>query len=200
METHELTKFKNSKDLGKWYDQKYTEMGGGWKVGQEEALRIIDWAEFAVDSGMDLLDIGCGDGDFIYYVCKYFQCWGIDLSAVGIKHAEKLELWPGTAFTVEDIEDTNFVSESFNYLTSLGSIEHCISIPKALAQCYRIMKNDGKFFVLVPNELWQHFDQPQETTHTDKEWAKLFTDAGFKIVKKNRRQDLTDFLLVKDIK
>lgn len=193
---HNLVRFNNSADLGTWYDNKYTEMDGGWKVGQEEALRLIEWAGFEKD-GKTLLDIGCGDGDFISHITSYFKCTGIDLSAKAIEFATKRGIL--ATFEVKDIENTTYPIWAFKYLTSIGSIEHVINLDKALSECYRIIEPGGRFLCMVPNERWQHFDQPQEQTHTDREWQKLFEKAGFITHAINRRGDLTDFLLLKPI-
>ena len=195
MKSRSLIMFDNSKDLGNWYNKKYAEMGSGWSIPKEEALRLVEWAEFTKDKTKRLLDIGCGDGDFISHIIDYAICFGIDLSEYGIELAQKREI-QGAFFSVGDIEQPGDVPP-FDYLTSIGSIEHCINIPKALKKCFEILKDDGKFLCMVPNELWLYDDQPQEQTHTDKEWSKLFIDAGFKIAKQNRRNDLTDFLLIK---
>jgi|SRR5581483_11259193 len=194
-DAHTLIKFDNSKDLGDWYNQKYTEMGGGWKIPKDEALRLMEWAGIPKDRTKRLLDIGSGDGDFIGHVADYAKCMGIDLSSVGVELASRMPV--DAYFEVADIEDTGYASGVFDWLTSIGSIEHVINLPVALDECYRLLKDDGKFLCLVPNELWGYLDQPQEQTHTDEEWAKLFEAAGFIIEKVNRRNDLTDFLLKK---
>lgn len=192
---HRLIKFENSTGLAEWYNDKYTEMGGGWKIPKEEALRLIDWADFEAHRVKSLLDIGCGDGDFLWHVGDLFDSDGIDLSSVGIGIAKKNVAFAN--FFVLDIEKSGFADNAFDYLASIGSIEHVVHLDVALKECYRIMKSDGKFLCLVPNELWTHMDQPQEQTHTDEEWIKLFNAAGFQVIKHNRRNDLTDFLLIK---
>ena len=194
--THQMIRFDNAQELGAWYDQKYTEMGGGWKIGEEGARRIMEWSGIVADQSKVLLDVGCGDGDFIRTAQQYVRCIGIDLSSVGIEYAKSMNL--NAEFYVADIETYQHVPQ-VDYITSLGSIEHCISIPNALSRCFANLRNKGKFYCLVPNELWKHFDQPQETTHTDEEWSHLFTKAGFSIEKIERRSDLTDFLLRKDV-
>ena len=192
--------FDNSTQLGEWYDKKYTEMGGGWKVGKEEALRLIKWAGFQSNINSQLLDIGCGDGDFISHIDDKFTCIGIELSEVAWKLCKARRL--NAYFYHQDIETISphiFRDGRFDYITSIGSIEHCLDIDLALRNCHRILRDSGKFLVLVPNELWPHQDQPQEQTHTDKEWPKIFGQAGFIVAKVNRRNDLTDFLLVKKL-
>jgi ubiquinone/menaquinone biosynthesis C-methylase UbiE len=190
-----LIMFDNSKDLGAWYDKKYTEMGGGWKVGAEEANRLIDWAKLERGTGKSLLDIGCGDGDFLSHIYPDFICEGIDLSNVGIEFCRARGI--GVTFWVQDIEQAFCKPERYDYLTSIGSIEHVVDLGKALARCYKILKPGGVFLVLAPNELWKYEDQPQEQTHTDEEWVELFEKAGFECTKQQRRADLTDFVFVK---
>jgi len=196
-DSHTLIQFNNSKDLGNWYDQKYTEMGGGWKIPQEEAIRLMAWADMTPDKEKTLLDIGCGDGDFLKHIHNYAKCTGIDLSSVGIEFATRMGI--DAIFEVNNIENTGYAPRSFDYLTSIGSIEHVIDLDIALKECFRLLKRDGKFLCMVPNELWKYLDQPQEQTHTDQEWKIFFINAGFIIKKVNRRSDLTDFLLTKII-
>lgn len=195
MDTHKLIKFDNTADLADWYDKKYIEMGGGWQIPREEAVRLIEWAEIDVEPTKSLLDVGCGHGYFTNFADEYVMATGIDISKTIITYARAT--FPETQFIKLDIEATLWPDHMFDYITSIGSIEHCINLDSALVECYRLLKNDGKFLVLVPNEQWQHFDQPQETTFTDYEWSRLFDACGFKVIKQNRRQDLTDFLLIK---
>lgn len=192
-----LIQFDNTRDLANWYDQKYQDMGGGWKIPEEEAVRLIKWAGIKKDKTKSLLDIGCGQGHFVSIANRYVRAGGIDLSRVVIKMAK--ETFPEMAFEVDDIEMElpTEVLGVLDYLTSIGSIEHCIDMKTALENCHKLLKPNGKFLVLVPNELWVHMDQPQEQTHTDEEWEDIFNDAGFIVTKSNRHNDLTDFLLVK---
>jgi SAM-dependent methyltransferase len=169
-------------------------MGGGWKCGEEEANRLVDWAGFKKGKDKLLLDLGSGDGDFLLHLQDQFTCIGIDLSTVGVDFAKKSAV--NAEFHVADIETYQHLP-LFDYLATIGSIEHVIDLDRALKNCYKLLKDDGLFLALVPNELWIYEDQPQEQTHTDEEWAALFTKAGFKVMKQNRRSDLTDFLLSK---
>jgi cyclopropane fatty-acyl-phospholipid synthase-like methyltransferase len=200
-DTHQMVRFDNSKDLGKWYDEKYTEMGGGWKIGEEGANKILDWIGVKPGSEGLLLDVGSGDGDFVRTSAQRIRSIGIDLSSVGVEYAVEFSKAMGqkdAEFLVADIEQYQHMP-TFDYITSLGSIEHCIHIHLALLSCFNNLKDNGLFYVLVPNEAWQHFDQPQETTHTDEEWTTLFTDAEFKVIDQKRNNDLSEFLLRKDL-
>ncbi len=199
MSARSLIQFEKTEDLAAWYDQKYTEMGGGWSCPPEESNRLLDWAGIEVDKKKILLDIGCGEGHFWEEASKRVFAMGIDISEVILKKAYSRYPAQLGKFTFQkvNIENTVFTSGHFDYLTSIGSIEHVINLDAALDECYRILNPKGKFLCLVPNELWPHMDQPQEQTHTDEGWTAIFKKAGFKIEKFNRRSDLTDFLLTK---
>ncbi len=197
-DTHSLNEFKTAEEMANWYDKKYTEMGGGWSIPEEQATKILDFMELPVNpvDKPSLLDVGCGQGHFISFASQRATCLGIDLSPVIIDKANSM-FADHAQFLIADIEDFPYVKDMFDYVTTVGSMEHCLHIDLAFKKVYEILKQNGKFFVLVPNEEWQHFDQPQEQTHTDEEWIDIFTKAGFKISKQLRQQDLSWFLLVK---
>ncbi len=193
-DTHQMIRFDNSVDLGKWYDQKYTEMGDGWECPREAALSYLEFMGIVdKQDNKTLLDVGCGAGHFIQTAQEFVDCLGIDLSYVAIHKAQ--ERCPQSTFAIGNIEIHELGSERFDYITSVGSIEHCIDINAALWMIQRKLKDDGVFYALVPNEAWQHFDQPQETTHTDEEWETIFKHGGFKTVKFRRNGDISEFLL-----
>lgn len=198
MKTHNLKKFKTTKKLAKWYDQKYKDMGMGWQCPKDAAESYISFIGLPISIRLKLLDVGCGDGDFLSHVVKYIpNSIGMDISEVAIDMAKKREL--SAQFVVHDIEKIEADANIFDYITYLGSLEHCINIDKALSNTYTLLKNDGRLWVYVPNEEWQHFDQPNETTHTDKEWLKIFEINNFKMIKHLRINDCSQFLLVKDL-
>jgi len=193
-DTHQLEAFTNSSDLGHWYDNKYTDMTDGWDCPREVALSYLGFMGVTqANKEKRLLDVGCGAGHFIKTAEELVSCVGIDLSSVGIELAKKR--CPGSEFKVADIEVQDKELGQFDYITSVGSVEHCISIQSALSNIKNMLKPNGLFFALVPNEQWQHFDQPHETTHTDLEWRRIFDEAGLKEVAASRNQDLSLFLL-----
>jgi cyclopropane fatty-acyl-phospholipid synthase-like methyltransferase len=197
MNGHTFAVFDNSGDLGDWYDKQYTAMGDGWVVPRSAALSYIEFAEILKDNDKGLLDVGSGAGYFIEVAQEYVRCVGIELSTVGLEFAKKRV--PTASWLKMDVEDMTFRGKEFDYVTSIGSIEHVINIDKAIREIYRVLKDDGKFFVWVPNETWIFEDQPHEQTHTDEEWIEIFEREGFKKVKIERRGDNTAILFVKEL-
>lgn len=194
METHELKQFETTEELASWYNQKYSEMGKGWDCPRDAALQYIAFMELPRDRRETLLDVGFGSGDFMQVVWEYVTPVGIEISTTAIDQAKLAH--PTLKFEHGDIE-TYTSSEKFGFIASIGSIEHCIDVPKALQNIHKLLKDDGKAYMLVPNEKWIHMDQPNEVTHTDDEWLDLFIKAGFTPVKYERILDISHFLLVK---
>lgn len=197
MNGHILEQFNNSEDLGKWYNGQYTAMGDGWDCPRDAALWYINFAEILKDSSKELLDLGSGAGHFIKTAQEFVLCTGIELSTVGLDMARARV--PGAKWMQVDMESMPFQDGQFNYITSIGSVEHVIHIYKALAEIHRVLKDDGRLFCWVPNEKWLYQDQPHEQTHTDEEWLEIFDNAGFKSIKLEDRGDCTAILFIKKI-
>lgn len=197
MKTHLLKKLKTTKGLAAWYDRKYASMGCGWDCPRSEALKYIEFMELPQDKNKRLLDVGCGQGHFTAIANEFVESFGIDISQFIINKAK--ETYPAVQFALGNIEE-EIIPEIHNvvdYVASIGSIEHCVDVPQALRSIHTILKADGSFYALVPNEEWIHMDQVNEVTHTDEEWRALFTDAGFIETKYMRINDISHFLLKK---
>lgn len=172
--------------IADWYDRKFTEMNGAWKTPDSE------WEEH-LRRGIrfthgSLIDLGCGDGSFIRHaVGKYtgLSGYGIDISAVGIALADYARRNTPTSgrqyFLIRDMAATGMIPESFDYAVSLGSMEHCLDIPRVLQEAYRILKPGGTLYVYAPNEHWTATDQPNETLMNRDEWVSHLQSAGFHV-------------------
>lgn len=176
---NKLAGLNSTKEIGDWYDNKYREMGGAWNTPPEDCQKHINIIKgFLPEYDMfELLDLGCGGGHFISEAAKHFECTGIEASVVGIEECKKRV--PEATFLEMDIEQMTFPDNSFDIVTSIGTLEHVINIPLAVSECYRVLSEGGIFYVYAPNHLWLHEDQPQETRMERDEWEKILTDAGF---------------------
>lgn len=186
----------SSEELGKWYDDKYREMGDGWNTPAEESNRHLDDLGVVVDSTKRLLDIGCGAGHFLFEAQKRVHAEGFEISEVGIKCAIKRGVKPESLGFVSIESDTvlTFGTAREDYIVSLGSLEHIVDLDKALDNIRQLLKPDGKFYFYCPNELWKHFDQPNERTMTDAEWISLFMNHQLYTHSMRRWNDNTAFI------
>ncbi len=185
---------ETTEELAEWYDAKYKEMGGCWVTPAEECEKHLDDMGVVKDRYKWLLDVGCGGGYFLEQAEKRVKCVGIDISSEARMECRKRTHSPVYRDSVEDLTGQ---TESYCYIVSLGSLEHIVDIGAALGNIHKLLAPDGKWYFYCPNELWQHFDQPNERTMTDEEWMALFAEHGLKTTKHTRwgsKQDNTAFL------
>jgi ubiquinone/menaquinone biosynthesis C-methylase UbiE len=107
-----------------------------------------------------LLDVGCGNGDFVFSVKeKFTECYGVDISPMRIQKAHEVSEEMGIAqqlhFESCDIDGGFPFSESFfNVVTCVSVLEHVFNPPSTIEEIYRILKPGGSFIVQVPNIAW----------------------------------------------
>lgn len=96
-----------------------------------------------------MLDIGCGNGWFIYTMRqKGWDVRGVEPSKAGAEAGRisgKLDIHHG------DLLTANYPSDYFDYVRSNHSFEHIPNPNEILDEIYRILKPGGKAFIGVPN-------------------------------------------------
>lgn len=115
-----------------------------------------------------LLDVGCGDGRFLYEVSRCFshkRLVGLDYSQRAIRHA--IALHPDIEFICGDLTDTSLLRDRFDIITLIETLEHIPpphirSFAKGL---HYYLKGDGRLMITVPSKNvglnpkhYQHFD------------------------------------------
>src|SRR5262245_41354003 len=187
-------RYGTSEELAAWYDKKYTEMGDGWVTPPEECNRHLDDLGVPYDRTKTLLDVGCGAGHFLVEAEKRVTCDGIDISKTDIEFTRKRVQDSGTAtIDIGNWPAPRPSSDQYDYIVSIGSLEHVVELDKALDNIHLMLKDDGKFYFFCPNEKWVHEDQPNERTMTDGEWEELFRKHGLYKNMVNRWNDSTAF-------
>jgi ubiquinone/menaquinone biosynthesis C-methylase UbiE len=182
MSTTYRQEIETTKALAAWYDAKYTEMQGGWATPPEECHRHLDDLGVPFDKTRKLLDVGAGAGHFLVEAQKRVEAEGIEISEKAIECAYRRGVVKGSMGYVS-IEVLDSVWGQYDYITALGSLEHVVDIDKALDNIYGLLKPDGKFYFLLPNDLWPHRDQPNERTFTPTMWRQLFERHGLATVR-----------------
>lgn len=183
-----------TKELAEWYDAKYSEMGDGWTTPAEECNRHLDDLGVPFDKNLRLLDVGSGAGHFLVEAQKRVTAVGLEISEVGAQHA----INRGASVLLISVENDRVKElQPFDYIVSLGSLEHIVELDKALDNIRRLLKPDGKFYFFCPNEAWKHFDQPNERNMTDDEWISLFAKHGLWVKTYKRWNDSTAFIGMK---
>lgn len=145
----------------------------------------------SLSSGKNLLDIGCGTGEFLNQAKQSgFKTKGIEPSPVareqGIKNF-------GLSISVES-EIKNIKDKSYDLITMWHVLEHVYHLNDRIKELKRILKNDGRLIIAVPNhhsydakhykEYWAAYDVPIHLYHfTPKTIQQLFKNHGLELHK-----------------
>lgn len=123
-----------------------------------------------------ILDFGCGVGDFLHYAQKKgCEITGCDLSENARKYAsEKLSK---TIVSPEEI--FSLPHSTFDVITMWHVLEHIDDLRFQTEQLYRLLKENGRLVVAVPNYMsydaqhykdkWAAYDVPRHLNHFHKE-------------------------------
>lgn len=144
-----------------------------------------------------VLDVACGTGEWLgYFKKRGAQIAGIDLSQRAIEECQKR--FPDGEFVCGPAEVLPFEDARFDLITCMGSLEHFLDKPKALAEMRRVAKPDAEFVILVPNAgfltrrlgLYKGTQQvkAKEDVFDLATWEKLLADSGLQV--KQRWRDL----------
>ncbi|HWQ83605.1 MAG TPA: class I SAM-dependent methyltransferase [Anaerolineales bacterium] len=133
-------------ELKQSYDRLYQEwMGQHRNTGV--AHQMLDLME--VKSG-SLLDVACGLGYLLDFANERgAKAYGVDLVHLPLLKAHQEN--PERALIEANGECLPWPDETFDYITSLGSLEHYINPDLGAREIARILKKDGKAAINLPN-------------------------------------------------
>ena len=136
--------------------------------------------------GNNILDLGCGTGEFIAYCSK------MGLQSSGIEPNEKARSF-GIHSLKQDIHPESYLEEipvdRFDIITLWHVLEHVHELNERISRLKEILKPGGILVIAVPNcdswdakkykEYWAAYDLPRHLFHFSKETLKI-------LVEKNR--------------
>lgn len=147
----------------------------------------------------NLLDVGCGTGSFLNAMAKSnWNSYGSDISSESKKYLkEKSNLHSNVKeIYFKTLSENKLNNSFFNLITYWHVLEH-IKFPQAeLKEVRRILKPEGRLFLVVPNIEsisfrlfkcnWFYLDLPGHLFHFSVEsLSKLLLASGFKVEKIN---------------
>lgn len=99
----------------------------------------------------DILEVGCGIGNFTNSLKKYGNVWAIDINKTYVRQTSDLIRKKGT-IEEGDIEKTIhfFGGKKFDSIVCLNVLEHIKDDKKALKNMFDLLKDDGYLILLVP--------------------------------------------------
>jgi cyclopropane fatty-acyl-phospholipid synthase-like methyltransferase len=157
----------------------------------EANFKIWDWHfkdHLPVDKDSFILDIGCGNGSFVYYLQKrgYSNASGIDVSAEQIKQGADLGI---PSLSQQNIIDYLKVEKGkYSMIIARDVIEHFDrqEVFEILHLVSKSLKDAGTFVMQVPNGQGIFFtsifygDYTHEMAYTESSVRQLFLNCNFK--------------------
>jgi predicted TPR repeat methyltransferase len=142
------------------------------------------------DKGARILEIGCGDGYFVYHLQKkgYENTWGIDVSPEQINKGRSMEI--NNLHCGDFIEFLSNNREPFDMIVAKDVIEH-FSKQEAfdiLQLVNRNLKTGGRFLMQVPNGQGFFYssifygDYTHEMAYTESSISQVMLNTGFSSV------------------
>ena len=163
-----------------YYAEKYHE--GVYKPTFEHNLEVaqIRLDAYKLKRDSVLLDVGCGDGAFITKAREQgIQAFGCDVT--------KEPSHPEYVYN-EGLRDIHFPTDYFDTITMHDTLEHMLNPVKCLEEIFRILKQEGRLIVDLPNfftkEGRHHWKLIEHLWYfSEKEAKMMIQDVGFKCEK-----------------
>lgn len=142
----------------------------------------------------NMLDIGCGVGDFIHTAEKKgWQCLGVEPS----DDAKTIAKTRVKADIIRSEELENLPDASFDLITMWHVLEHVDDLKWQVTQLQRLVKPKGRIVIAVPNyksydgqyykEHWAAYDVPRHLNHFNKQTiTKIFKASGLELKKTDK--------------
>jgi 2-polyprenyl-3-methyl-5-hydroxy-6-metoxy-1,4-benzoquinol methylase len=142
--------------------------------------------------GFKLLDIGCGNGHFIFFLQKLgWDCTGIELDKGA---AELGRVNYHVNILTEKLPTASLSYDYFNVITMYHVIEHLHKPDVYVKECYKLLQSGGFLIITTPNinslvhkqfkQNWFALDPPRHLTiWSAKALSDFIKSYGFEIVK-----------------
>lgn len=141
-------------------------------------------------SGSNILDIGCGTGEFLSY-CKQhgLKAWGVEPNERGRNFAIK-----GKLNVADSLLNLDIIEGTIDCITMWHVLEHIHDLNETMRELYYLLSNDGILIIAVPNcnsrdaryfkEYWAAYDVPRHLYHFSNDTiSQLAEKFGYNILK-----------------
>lgn len=144
---------------------------------------------FYKKGGNSLLDVGCNQGDFLFYLKnKGWLVQGVELS----DHAAEIAAKKGLDIEVGDFVSMN-LKKKYDVITFWHVLEHLSEPSEALAKARSLLHQTGHLILSVPNadswqakifgKYWSGYDAPRHLFHFSPRSLKILLDKnGFSVI------------------
>lgn len=141
-----------------------------------------------------LLDVSCGEGDFLRFARNAgYAATGIDFALAALQKIDRRH-GVGIPALAANAQQLPFADASFDVVTNIGSLEHYFDPAEGAREMARVLRPGGTALVLLPNaygifgnvlHVLRHgevFDdgQPLQRYATRGSWQRLLADHGLR--------------------
>ncbi len=139
----------------------------------------------------DILEVGCGIGNFTELLADYGKVWALDISDKYIKFTRQ-KLNGKATVGIGDIEKGKyfFEDQKFDSIVCLNVLEHIKNDQAALYNLLKLLKKNGKLILLIPAHQFLYGKIDRSIDHfrrySKKEIIKEMEKIGFRINKSRR--------------
>lgn len=155
--------------------------------------------------GKKFLDVGCGGGWLLREAEKYgLKTHGLDISSEAVKRAKKIA--PNSAIVSGDGENLPWPDDYFDYVASLGCLEHYINPDNGAGEIHRVLNAGGTAVIILPNryqlgdilkalftgkghEEWQAIERDA----TKEQWREFLEKNGLRVLKNFKYNKYPEF-------
>ena len=149
--------------------------------------------------GQTLVDVACGSGRLLYYARQAgLRSIGLDFSIEGLRQERAIDL--GVELVLADGQSLPLPSQSVDFITNLGSLEHFIDPAMGVQEMARVLKPEGVVAIVLPNAfylgdliwwVWRKgrsasHKQPIERFAAYNNWRELLENNGLRVSKGKR--------------
>ena len=146
-----------------------------WDRADQDLDFLLQHVE--IPSGARGLDLGTRDG----YLVQRLSELGYDV--VGIELIEKVARFArrrGRNVVQMDMHKLEFPDASFDFVVSRHSLEHSLNHRQVLAECARVLKDEGFLFIVIPIEYGKPHELHTQPFHADEQLPGTLEGMGFR--------------------
>ncbi len=192
MEDEAKLKQLNRKKWDRWAGTYDNKSNSRLRNAQQKLVSLLN-----IKENVSFLDVGCGTGFAVSEAAKSAnlkgQFYGIDMSPKMIEKAKTNFSGKNFHFLEANSESIPLNDNFFDIIICTNSFHHYLHPDKAISEMHRLLKNDGKVYILditipdgwlgrVLNKIHKMLEPEQVKIYSMKEFQHLFENAGLRYV------------------
>jgi 2-polyprenyl-3-methyl-5-hydroxy-6-metoxy-1,4-benzoquinol methylase len=157
-----------------------------------EAGWYNNWSlnQFSNDIRGEILEIGCGVGNFTKTLLKFGKVTAIDINESYVERTKKVAEGANVGFG--DVEKNKFFfkDKKFDTIICINVLEHIKDDLKAIQNLKNLLKEGGKLIIIVPSHQFLYGAIDESISHfrryNKNDLSKIFNTLGLQILKNKR--------------